>query len=304
MPSHVMIASPVRNRAWVLPEFLAALDRLEFPQDRLSFYFLANDCADASPQILRSWAAERPRAVVEEVNTGVPGWNRYRWPHYDYGNLAFLRNRILKRFLESACTHLFSVDSDVIVPPHALARLLAADRPVVAGVISNFPGLPVEDSPAHNFLFLVDGHYRHQRHVPEGLFEVDLTGAVVLIRRDVVEAGVRYEGHPSGEDAGFCEQAKARGFRLWCHGGVRCQHRMDDPQQPRPSRRPPPAGPAYREARSVPPGAGPEPERIAGIPVAPGHLWPPRPAPGAARVVQSGTWVPRRPPDPGARAGG
>jgi hypothetical protein len=147
------------------------------------------------------------------------------------------------------------VDSDVIVPPHALHELVAADKPVVAGVIANLPGLSVEESPAHNFLFRCGDLYRHERTVPEGVFEVDLTGAVVLIRRDVVEAGVRYEGRRSGEDVGFCEQAKAKGFRLWCHGGVRCDHRMNDPAQPTPSERIPAIISAVRQG-GMPLGAG------------------------------------------------
>jgi hypothetical protein len=231
----VMIASPVRNRAWILPEFLAALDGIDYPPERLRYYFLLNDSVDCSGDILRAWAAGRPNAAVEQVDRGVAGWNRYTLPHYDYGNLAWLRNRILDRFLASGASHLFTVDSDVLVPPHALRALLAADKDVIAGVIANLPGLTVEQSPVHNFLFRAGDLYRHQATVPDGPFEVDLTGAVILIRRAVPAAGVRYEARPWGEDVGFCEQAKAHGFRLWCHGGVRCRHRMDDPAQPKPS---------------------------------------------------------------------
>jgi len=224
-----MVASPVRNRAWILPEFLAALRALDHPPPCLSFYFLANDCTDASVDILRAWDAPGSAVRVEERSTGVVGWNRYQWPRYDFDNLANLRNHIVARFLESAATHLFSVDSDIVVPPSALRELLVADRPVVAGVISNFPGVPVEESPAHNFMFRSGNLYAHSRTVPAGVFEVDVTGAVVLIRRDVLEAGVRYAAHGWGEDIAFCEHARRRGFHLWAHGGVRCEHRMEDP---------------------------------------------------------------------------
>ncbi len=231
-----MIVSPVRNRAWVLPDFLAALDGLNYPPDCISYHFLVNDCIDATAEVLRNWTASRSRATVEELDTHVQGWNRYAWPRYSYVNLALLRNHLLDRFLGSDAAYLFSVDSDVIVPAHGLRELIAANRAVVAGVISNLPGLPPEASPIHNFLFRAGEYYRHEAKVPDGLFEVDLTGAAILIRRDVIATGVRYRGTRSGEDASFCEQVQAKGFQLWCHGGVRCQHRMEDPQHPMPSR--------------------------------------------------------------------
>ncbi len=231
MQPTVFIASPVRNRAWVLPAFLDSLEKLDHPAEAVSHHFLINDCVDASGQILRDWASRRQRAVVEEVRTGVVGWNRYQYPHYDFRNLARLRNHLLERFLASGSSHLFSVDSDVLVPPHALRYLLRAERPVVAAVIANLPGCSVEASSAHNFLLRRDGRYRHEPGVPTGIFEVDLTGAVVLIRREVIEAGARYGEHSSGEDLAFCRQTQALGFGLWCHGMVRCVHRMDDPGQ-------------------------------------------------------------------------
>jgi hypothetical protein len=191
--------------------------------------------------VVRAWAAGRPRTEVEEIHTGVAGWNRYRWPHYDYANLASLRNRILERFLQSHAAYLFSVDSDILVPPHALRYLLAADKPVIAGVIANLPGFSVESSPAHNFLLNDRGRYRQERAVPSAIFRVAITGAVALIRREVIAAGVRYDASVSTEDVGFCTQAERRGFGLWCHGAVRCVHRMDDPGQlavSRPAARP------------------------------------------------------------------
>ncbi len=233
----VLVASPVRNRAWVLPDFLGALERLEYPAERLSYHFLVNDCVDESPALLHAWASAHPQVTVEELNTGVPGWNRQRWPHYNYDNLALLRNRLLDRFLASDASYLFSVDSDIIVPPSALDALVAADKPVISGVIANLPGLAVEVSPIHNFLFREAKGYRHVSTVPAGVFEVDLTGAVYLIRRDVIAAGVRYEGRRTGEDVGFCEQAKSKGFQLWCHGDVRCDHRMLEPPQQGPTGR-------------------------------------------------------------------
>lgn len=227
---HVLISSPIRNRAWILPEFLAAIEALDYDSDRLSYYFLANDCADDSAAILRAWCARRA-AVIEEVDTGIVGWNRYARPHYDYGNLANLRNRILARFLREDASHLFSVDSDVIVRTDTLRALVEADQPVVAAVIANLPGVPVERCPARNYLFW-DGHnYRHGADLPPGLCQVDVTGAVYLIRRDVVASGARYSGGAQGEDIGFCEAARQRGFHLFIHGGVRCEHRMDDPWQ-------------------------------------------------------------------------
>lgn len=42
------------------------------------------------------------------------------------------RNALVARAQEAACTHIFFLDSDVVVPPNALERLISWHKPIVA----------------------------------------------------------------------------------------------------------------------------------------------------------------------------
>jgi len=59
------------------------------------------------------------------------------------------------------------------------------------------------------------------------IFEVDCTGAAVLIRRKVIENyGVRYSAAFGPEDIGFCLAAAGEGIKIYCDGRIEFDHVM------------------------------------------------------------------------------
>ncbi|KGP77942.1 MULTISPECIES: hypothetical protein [unclassified Paenibacillus] len=55
-----------------------------------------------------------------------------------------------------------------------------------------------------------------------------MTGAVYLIKREVIEAGVRYGSHPIGEDAPFCEHAQQLVYGLYVDTRHRPVHAYEE----------------------------------------------------------------------------
>lgn len=198
MVAKVFIGAPVRNRAWVLPRHLEAL----LNQDGIEkeFCYVVNDCDDNTQEILEHYGINYVIHNLGKTYGHIRG-------QYSIRNLAILRNRLIKEFLQSDCDYLFSVDTDVIIPKGSLKRLIDNDKDIVSMVIRNHPSFM-----AHNIM--VNG--RHLPLIPEGLIPVDVTGAVYLIKRRVIEAGVRYDYHVQGEDVAFCEKAKKLGFEIYC----------------------------------------------------------------------------------------
>ncbi len=237
----VLLAAPVRNRAWVLPAYLEALAALRIPQGvQLSALFVLNGSKDKSGEMLarfQSAMAERMPVEIAEHPDAPPAHEGRR--HDDrqriYAYLAGLRNTLAERALSGGYDYLFSVDSDILLPADALEQLLAAERDAIAAVIYNdeYWSFPPEYRQT-NMLMRSDmagprgeSVYEHMRGFPaDQVFEVDLTGACILIARHVLKAGVRYADHHFGEDTPFCEAARAQGFRLWGHGGVLARHMM------------------------------------------------------------------------------
>jgi hypothetical protein len=204
----VFIAAPVRDRGRVLERYLKALKAQETRTFKPQYFFLLNDSMDESEEILTKY-----KMPYRKITTGFNSGS-FRGT-YSYDNLANLRNCILDEFLASDCDYLFSCDSDILIEKGSLRKLIKHDKDIVSMILNNSPFVM-----AHNIM--IGG--RHLSKVPLGLIEVDLTGAVYLIKREVVETGIRYASKGTGEDEGFCAAAKKNGFTLWCDTSLETTH--------------------------------------------------------------------------------
>lgn len=237
----VVAAAIARNRAWVLPRWATAL----YGQGRKpdAAYLLLNDCTDGS-RLLLEGVSEQPGAwpaAFDVLNTGAEGYDRIA-PRYSTANIARLRNELTGRVLARwpQATHLWSVDSDILPDPDVLEKLLAADKPVCAAVVRNSTA-PVWNfwRGAQEFGWRGQPGYSwrpcrlggRDNELAEELalggdrpFSVTMTGACVLIRRDVLDAGVRYADNVDGEDVAWSMAAREKGFPLYVHPLARTRH--------------------------------------------------------------------------------
>ncbi|KUG05186.1 hypothetical protein ASZ90_017372 [hydrocarbon metagenome] len=221
----VMIGCPVRNRAWILPEYLRCLEEINYPRDRIRYCFIINDCIDDTLSILENFSRRQPGAVKLLVNnSGIPGYER---GEYSFQRLAYLRNLLLNEFLCSDSDYLFSIDSDVLVSPNILMQLINDECDIVACLVCN--GQQVGDTSLYNVLIKDHrGRYLHLKEIPrDRVFRVDCTGAAYLIKRKVIsQHGIRYSDLYGAEDIGFCENAAREGLEIYCDGRLECRHIM------------------------------------------------------------------------------
>lgn len=222
----VMIGCPVRNRAWILPRYLEALDNMDYPHHHREYCFIVNNSTDGTEAILRGFALNSPAQVkITVVNFEDAGGTRRG--EYRLKNLAYLRNLLLNEFMLSDCTYLFSVDSDILVPPPALSSLISHKTDIVSALVPN--GHLLGDENIYNILSRDQkGNYIHIKDFPrDKIFAVDITGAAYLINKRVIkEGGVRYSAAGGAEDIGFCERAKSLGFKIYCDPRIKCEHVM------------------------------------------------------------------------------
>jgi hypothetical protein len=193
----IFVGAPVRNRAWVLYRYINALKRQNIEMETC---FIVNDSVDDTESIMRNNGF---KVIVKNFG----GDTSHARGKYSKNNLAILRNILLEEFLKSDCNFLFSVDTDIIIPDESLIKLINHNKDIVSMLIKNHPTLK-----AHNIF--VNG--THLTDVPAGLIPVDMTGAVYLISRRVIEKGVKYSDHELGEDIPFCQMAKEKRFELFC----------------------------------------------------------------------------------------
>lgn len=219
----VRIAAPIRNRGWILGRYLEALGAIDYPSDLLSFHFLLNDCTDNTEDLIIRWAGSCPSPVivtVRDFSRTEEDSRVYSVRQKTYEILAALREDIFESARRDAVPCLFCVDSDIIIPPETLKKLLSANRDVVAAVIKNGPG------NIYNFLHRDQiGYARKDEYPKPYVFEVDVTGACCLYSKSAIDSG-KWSFHPSGEDIAFCESLDANKIRRFVDGTTWATHDM------------------------------------------------------------------------------
>lgn len=224
----VVVGCPVRDRAWILPYYLEHISKLDYDTRRLIPCFVVNDSSDRTEEILRKWAYENSsrysKVIIEVFNQGqIPDRRTQEVRNRIYHSLANVRNKFLEIACNNGADYVFSIDSDILVPPNALKDLLKHNKDIIAAQIWN------DASKRYpNILIDQNGVIRHYFNFPKNqLFRCDVTGAVYLISRKVVVSGVKYGYHHQGEDIAFCKDAKAKGFEIYADSNIYCEHIMN-----------------------------------------------------------------------------
>lgn len=223
------IGCPVRNRAWVLPRYLGAISRLDYDKKQLVLAFLVNDSEDDTLGVLNSFYSANIEnyadIIIREKNYEFAdcerelGRDTSKFEHF-----AKVRNDWVALLAECKMPDfVLSVDSDVLVPPNALKKLIRNGKDICAMVINNSDSMGGYGRDITN-LFRFNGVYENIIKYPQNaLFQVDVTGSAYLIKQKVLEQ-VDYKPHPLGEDFGFCISAKQLSFEVWCDSRLHGKH--------------------------------------------------------------------------------
>lgn len=235
----ITIAAPVRDRAWILPNYLQRIYELNYPKSIIDLHFVVNDCTDNSFEILtefkKKYSSKYHSIRIDVINQSTPADHREFnvRNQYIYKHLSNLKNYIMSK---TRTDKLLFIDTDILVKPDVITKLLKHGKKIISGLIYNGYLTNSEKPYLHpNVMRLNDvGQYHHitnyhVKNAPNSICSrverVDLTGAIILLDKSVYKT-VRYGFHPQGEDAYFCKMAQDKGFELFCDIHVYCQHIM------------------------------------------------------------------------------
>ena len=236
MKNRVLVGSTIRESPEVLKRYLESLNGLNVDSDTsVEFSFIDNnDCLESS-QALIDYMPEDSMVSVSDPE-GVSYHKNdetHLWTHDAIRNVADLKNCIITKFLNNCYhTHLFFVDSDLILHPDALKYLLNADKDIVSAVF--WTRWQKNEEPRPNIW--LTGEYGMGCNQEEffailrspALIRVGGLGACTLIKRRVLEAGVNFKFVENldyvGEDRHFCVRAAVHGFELWADARFPVKH--------------------------------------------------------------------------------
>jgi hypothetical protein len=193
--------------------------------------FVEGDSVDGTWPALADAQAQDPRISVVRFHTGKPKYgsivNADR-----FATLATVFNCALGHVDLGWSDYVLFLPSDIVYTPDLLTRLLSHDRDIIA------PFSWTE----HGRLYDTWGFTRDGKalgriargSVGDQPVQMDTVGGTVLIRAEVLRAGVRYTSEEV--DRGFCRMATERGFTVWADPSTAVYHPPFDPallEQPR-----------------------------------------------------------------------
>ena len=222
----IFLGAPIQNRESCLASYLERIRDLNYPKELIHLSFLLNNSHDDSYEILKTFRNEYLKDYRNISIWDICGINNdyqdFRAPGRNYQHFADVRNLFLT-MLDSESEYIFSIDSDILLEPETLNRLLSHNKDICSALIWNNHAGPTN---LYNILRKNrNGYYKViEREFDKRLIEVDITGACYLIHRRVIDSGVRYSYHDWGEDFGFSISAQDKDFKLYCDTETRCWH--------------------------------------------------------------------------------
>ncbi|UHA72581.1 glycosyltransferase family 2 protein [Paenibacillus sp. 481] len=239
----VLIGSPIKQQPDILQAFLQSLELIKQTSFEADFIFVDdNDHVTSAHDLvafqnrnpkwnINVWPSEQPNLTYHRTET------THYWSEALIWHVAAMKDRILDHAQEMRYDYVFLIDSDVIIHPDTIERLMGTQKDIVANIywtawepnIIEMPQVWLQDVysliPKARLEQLTDEEsnarlltFLKQLRQP-GIFEVGGLGACTLISRKAIEAGVRFKEIRNisfwGEDRHFCVRAAALGFSLY-----------------------------------------------------------------------------------------
>lgn len=240
MQTRVLIGSPIHQKPAILSYFLFSLRSLNKEGLQVEYLFFDDNLERESSELLKAFQQEVEGVEIVQ-STDRRLYVRNEETHYWNDDLvdkvAEMKDQLIEHALDRGVDALFLVDSDLMLVPQTLRRLLDAKKDIVSNIFwtkwkPQTPELP-QVWVADEYSFsrqhkngAADSTEAKQRaaqflaqlRVP-GLYEVGGLGACTLISANALQKGVRFRRMHNlsfwGEDRHFCIRAVALGLQLF-----------------------------------------------------------------------------------------
>lgn len=230
----VFLAIIARNAAHLLPNWLAYIENLDYPKNRMSVWIRSDHNEDKTSKILQEWS-QNVKHLYHRVLVNVSDTpHKYddavgpaEWPDSRYRQMMYLRQKALDSARKQWVDYLFFVDCDnFLMNPKTLRLLMEEKRTVITPMIevfggkaaySNFWGGMDEDG----YYARSDNYFPMLQREEKGCFEVPMIHSTMLIDlRKTISDQLRYNPPlPSyhGEEDDilvFAHSAREAGIKL------------------------------------------------------------------------------------------
>jgi GT2 family glycosyltransferase len=238
----VLIGSPVHQKEAILNEFLISLEELEKKNLQVDYCFI-DDNFDVNSSILLNEFKERNENVtILKPNEALKSIYicddfTHIWSDELIEKVSRFKNNIIELAKKEGYDYLFFIDSDIILHPNTLNRLISDDKEIVANIfwtkwIPDAPESPqvwlkdeytLYDSGSNRSLIGDEAKQKTEEFLDmlrkPGVYKVGGLGACTLISKSAILKGVNFDRIYNlsfwGEDRHFCIRAGALGIQLY-----------------------------------------------------------------------------------------
>lgn len=220
----ILITAPLKRDPKIFTEYQESLDKLIIPEGfSVDRFYIVNDCPEVIP-FIRDAAY-----IIHDSEPGAVQTKDHVWQGKVLQKMCSMRNMSIQFMLMHGYDYWLSADTDLILNRHTLEYLLAANKDIISEVFwTRTEGIGLWC----NAWMYDDGDVDNMWSTwwNPGLYQVGGTGALMLVKRRVFEAGVGYASIPNirkalrGEDRFFCVRAACAGFDIWMDTHVPALH--------------------------------------------------------------------------------
>ena len=222
----ILLGVPVHQDPDIFREYLESLDRLEIPKgfvmDRC---FYLHNCPELSSMLKDTdIVLFNDRKTVYDTSGKT-----HNWTEENLTEVARMKNEMIQLCLDGGYDYYFLVDSDIILHPKTLKRLVERGKPIISEIYwTEWVEGTGKYGPNCWELDLITTENEEKYRVP-ALHPVGGTGALILIKREVLEKNVNYTpiynvSFSIYEDRAFSIRAACAGYQLYTDSTLPARH--------------------------------------------------------------------------------
>lgn len=222
----IVVGCPIKNRAWIFPDWLENIEiAFDVAGEEPHYAFVVgmeeDGTDDGTLGLVTDAIANNKRggSLFVENEPSIPDY-RKPWTIDQYRNIVDYRNELLNLVRHTQADLFFSVDSDILLHPAALAVLLDSIKrfDAVSGKCFLGQSRDIVSYAMHN----TNGGL--QRKNQDGVFECEIIMALKLMTPAAYMTD--YTFSKWGEDIGWSDACRAQGLHLGFDGRVTSKHIM------------------------------------------------------------------------------
>ena len=215
------ITSIVRNeeRNGYLKKFLNCCHNLEKIHKDIIYIFIEGDSSDNTFGVLKNWLTPKKNYILKKVDRKHRPFAKDRNPRRTI-YFAELRNMLIDLALSiPEVSEILMIDANYGWKGDLISSLRETDTDIAAPLVVNHKHHDGKYLFYDTWAFRKDGRqfsqfYPYVKGLDSESFNLDSVGGGYLIKRRVLEQGVRYKGEKDCEHVGFCTMAKDMGFNI------------------------------------------------------------------------------------------